>query len=1314
MPSSAVIVPGTDISKYTSELQSLMQVSTQEDILPPSSEYTEVKIEVDHDQVTLDGITIGERHGDFVGSNMMVTPALGSFGSGSTASVPNEYSSIGAVVQLSLGSGTRWYYVKDINRNSGSSPFSGKQKVSVSWELPLLSSQDYRPVQTSSGFALVPPGQNIHAILRGDIALPGKFIVYSSLNDDTVASSEIASVEQDCSAPTRCSADLDTSSLSAGYYYVVYTWNSGGTDYISNSFPLMVGNPGRPSSNSGATLVLEDARTGKEEILAWQPMVVQDYGAIGKTDKENINVYQWTNNNAPGISIGTSTSPVTYRLERLNLDFQIVTDWSSHTRLVFASGKTIDLVAEDETVTLVPSTDGEWVGRTSLTVAADGKSLIISAGGEGQTTANTDGGIALIEDDATMITDAAENNQTIILLGDSSLAQKIVQACGQLEYPTGENAGVTGYQSSMLVQLVRDEGNPCPLTAGNNLVIYGETSQTLTDQTPVGTSQEPSQEETIPYTPKYQLTDWSTSSFVASAEKNAPTVKLSALQRISFDSTTLGDLQIEKDTPEPVLIGVKEISDSKIQFYNVVGTGNARYAWDFGDGATSDEQSPAYDFKTSGTHVVTLRTTDEQGHEASQSFSVTVEKVGFFQKIWRAIFGSDTRNEEPLQEISTERGGLVMASSTGAVRIAHDGNAIWGTSDSSLATVDQNGIVTFSEAFKNGNVVGIVMETDDEKTTTFFQYTTSAPYTSQLVVVSDSLSDATTRPPITVLSTSKETLDDDLILATSIASDDEISDEGTEAIGELAKNGGLDAVGELLKLGGDEWAEAYDLLRKIYEGGKTVSETPSGACECLEKFRDFLRSQDEAEAKLNFWNYCFCMYSMTGNDAVSLLGYYACFGIGDRAPDPTALPADVLSGMLHSIGDSLNECKDPGYLERRTRSCTEAKKDCDEAKALIEKAKQAVTEAKTLAEEARRAFEQSRQASQKASDALQQAYAARTTQGAQDASRRATQAAREAEHAADIAREKTEESAKKRDEASQLFQQAATLCPGKCSPEDGSAEVIRAVSQGQATLAGMSSSGYVEEQAARNAGEAGANAQIAIDFALQKKKTEQKKNCEKALALAQAALKTAQMTDSVLNVMRQKTEVLSALQTKMASLELTADNIRKNERFERGIRLNDIARQAAIDQAAAEKIMANLQGLQDEVSKLADEAKKIAAAAQAAMAEGDPQDPDCVAAAQIIRQALDTADQAITAASNELASAQESLDAIHASKQHIDKIRDDWEKKRRTIRVYTYVNAQGQTVIWGGNGDAQPPPGATYHGTMQNGRWIDGGPPPIS
>jgi len=33
----------------------------------------------------------------------------------------------------------------------------------------------------------------------------------------------------------------------------------------------------------------------------------------------------------------------------------------------------------------------------------------------------------------------------------------------------------------------------------------------------------------------------------------------------------------------------------------------------------------------------------------------------------------------------------------------------------------------------------------------------------------------------------------------------------------------------------------------------------------------------------------------------------------------------------------------------------------------------------------------------------------------------------------------------------------------------------------------------------------------------------------------------------------------------------------------------------------------------------------------------------------------------------------------------------------------------GDTIIWGGNGDAQPPAGSIYQGTMMNVKWADGG-----
>ena len=49
------------------------------------------------------------------------------------------------------------------------------------------------------------------------------------------------------------------------------------------------------------------------------------------------------------------------------------------------------------------------------------------------------------------------------------------------------------------------------------------------------------------------------------------------------------------------------------------------YAWDFGDGSTSDEVSPTHTYVASETYTVTLTVTDERGAEGSSSQSVTVE-----------------------------------------------------------------------------------------------------------------------------------------------------------------------------------------------------------------------------------------------------------------------------------------------------------------------------------------------------------------------------------------------------------------------------------------------------------------------------------------------------------------------------------------------------------------------------------------------------------------------------------------------------------------------------------------------------------------
>ncbi len=49
-----------------------------------------------------------------------------------------------------------------------------------------------------------------------------------------------------------------------------------------------------------------------------------------------------------------------------------------------------------------------------------------------------------------------------------------------------------------------------------------------------------------------------------------------------------------------------------------------------------------------------------------------------------------------------------------------------------------------------------------------------------------------------------------------------------------------------------------------------------------------------------------------------------------------------------------------------------------------------------------------------------------------------------------------------------------------------------------------------------------------------------------------------------------------------------------------------------------------------------------------------------------------------------------------------------WHVEERFRKLKGVITTVG---YMGGNGDAQPPAGATYQGTMKNGQWIDGGPP---
>ena len=1211
-------------------------------VAAPPAASDKITIEAKDSSVLLNGMNIAEKAKgqSYVSSNLMVTYSMGVGKVASTASVPSKYSSTGALMQIDFGGGKGWYYLKEISKD-GENIWEGKERATVSWEYPLIVNQEWKPAGVKDNLAEIPEGEDIHFIANGNLVLPGKFIIYSVEDDEEGAAESIADPAKDCSNPgKRCSATLKTSDLDEGYYYVVYTWESGGKTYLSNSMGVKIGDPGEKGKEE---VVFNDAQTGADKKLSWTPKYAQYYGTWGDMNKEDMKVYQWSDNPS-GISIGTSTSRVEYDIDITShvdtgegifsgLSFEVDTDWKTHTTLIFDNHETIDLKYDGGKIIIKPSETGDW-----------GNGLILTN----------------------------ESNQRItISKNETSTAN---------ETPSQQD----------IPSLI------------------------------------PATDSVDEYSPNYKINDW----LKINPAQERPQIGLSLLADAPFDYNAVDELaagtgiDITRDIADPAVIGMERVSDSKIKFSNLLVSGesaDAKYSWDFGDGTASEEQNPTHSFKRSGNLIATLTitaTTDSGVKTSTQSVPVTVTNTGFFGGMigfFSGLFGSGDKKE---YASAGPMGGLVTVSSGEQVKIAADGKYHYGTTDPKLATVDGDGVVTFTEAFTQGSAVGILSSNEDEGKVTLIRYSGQEADGAQKdskspiingVMMGDSPVDINGRVKAVTFSATSETLDENILEAAA----EEISNAGVEEIKGQVDSGARDALGELLKLKGEGWVKAYEIIRKLYEGGETVKGISDDKLSCLENFRDFLKSPDDVSASLNFYSFCMCIYGYAGDSRVAFIGDLFCKWKMPSVPNPQEMDPEVRQKWIDSIDDSINEYKEPGYIEKKTKACEEAKKGCDKAKSLVEQAKKLVSEVESLTEEAREAYDDARAANERAAKAAEDSYSATSTADAVGAANRAAAAAKESEAAAQAASSKSEEAKRKSDEAKALLVQALDLCPGNCAPKDGSSEIINDVNSERGKIWKASQYWEYSRSAVMVAWDAGNRAEVVVEFAKAKLAAEQKKSCDKALEYARAAAKASENMASSLKGLNEKLTEMDDLEALMNKLESEATQIRNNERFEGGIKLKDIADDAGDAIKSGEKSLEDMKKLQSGINDMADKVKKMSSAVEKALSEGSPEDPKCIEAKKLMQQALDAANQAAADAASAVNAAQKNLDNSKQSKSKIDEIRDEWEKKRRTIRVYTYTNSAGETVIWGGNGDAQPPAGSTYSGTMQSGKWTDGGPPQV-
>src|SRR3989338_366019 len=889
---------------------------------------------------------------------------------------------------------------------------------------------------------------------------------------------------------------------------------------------------------------------------------------------------------------------------------------------------------------------------------------------------------------------AAKSGQNLVLV-DDKIAPSLKEACG--------NFLSAQYDKTKMVNFLQSPNSAqCPINMGDvpPFVLIGE--EIKTEEECPSNLASVSDQAVSDYIPKFKYLDFLS---IEPIERQ-PMLKVgySIVRNINYEQLEKEGIEFYRDELDEIIIGVGE-SGMKTRFSNLATAEKGiSYQWYFGDGKKSSDAEPEHIYKEPGEYLVSVMATDSEGRTAKQSARAVIKKsygavqplIDLFGYIMIRING-----KEGIVETGEYTGSFYKANTKDKIKITSGNGYIWASTDPSIATVDPTGVVTFSERMKDGDIVGIIRKGQSgNQDITYLQFSKKEiPRGSvHLVMETDAKS-------VSFITTESE-LNNTFIEANEYLSRPDIEEELSEFEIDRLK----DILGHLLKLKG--WDNAYEIIRKIYEGGTTAKGISDERCKCLEALLEYFRSINDADATLNFYNFCMCIYGYAGDSAVSFIGDFVCkWKMGD-VPNPQNMPSATRDSWIEYLENTINECKNPGYIERKENECKKTIKDCEDAKKLVEEAKKKAIEAKESADEAIKHATLAQSARQRAEEALKRSFEAHgrgDIEGAREAAIEAKEAAMDAERAANSAKEKEEDTRNKINEARGLLDQAKKLCQGKCPKRDNSGEVFSLINEVSSILWSIP----LFENSYRETSEAAGYAGLIERNAISIENAMKKSSCEKALALAQAALdaamESAKMVDSISQLEKSALSELDEL----SKIEEETVRIRKEERYHKTEKLEEQLKAAEKITEGISKKLDDAKIIRDRFIKITDDILKLVEDALKASQMGDSEDPNCKKANELASQAKETVDrlksdidQIIKNLEGHLAKAQEHV-------KNIKSIIEEWDDKRRTIKSCTYKSPDGSVIIWAGNGDAEPPPGADCHGKWKGGKWIEGGPPAI-